>query len=574
MSIATRRNGVAPDLLSLDEIDLGSWEFWTMPGDVRDAAFATLRAKAPISLQGSPQVPGYPAQDLEHWALTRHEDVWRVSRHPQVFSSWPSIVVGDTPEEVAELFGSMIVLDDPRHFRLRSIVQKAFTPRMITQVEEYVRARARALVEQMVQDHPDGTCDIVEALSGPLPLQVICDMMGIPDDDVAKIFRWTNVILGTGDPEIATDYAEFAQVAQDMAMYGMATGRRPAVAPQQRPHHQSRAGRARRRAPDGHRGGVVLHPPRRRWQRDNPQRDQPWHRGAHPLPGREGKWWADFDGHARTASEEIVRWASPVIYMRRRAIEDTEISGQPIAAGDKVTMWYNSANRDEKTFVDPWRFDVLRDPNPQVGFGVGRPALLPRRQPGAPRDHDGVLGAASPGARHRGDGGASHPAVELHPRDQAPARRLDACVAGQSTYSSPAETARDTGVTRSDAKAAYGCSTTSGGPAVFARDAGTNHSRYPLSSSIHSNWAIVCSSISTAKSQSPVGALVDVQRLVREPHARVVVQGSVGAGGVAEPANKDCVSVGSPVIAPHDGVASARRSGFASAAWTTARARS
>jgi cytochrome P450 len=222
MPIATRRNGLAPVLLPLDEIDLGSWEFWGQPDDVRDAAFATLRAKAPISRQNSPQLPDFPPQDMEHWALTRHEDVWWVSRHPQLFSSWPSIVIGDTPEEIAEFFGSMIVLDDPRHFRLRSIVQKAFTPKMITQVEEFVRARARRLVETMVRDHPDGTCDLVEALSGPLPLQVICDMMGIPEEDVEKIFRWTNVILGTGDPDIATDYNEFFQVAQDMAAYGVA----------------------------------------------------------------------------------------------------------------------------------------------------------------------------------------------------------------------------------------------------------------------------------------------------------------------------------------------------------------
>ena len=103
------------------------------------------------------------------------------------------------------------------------------------------------------------------------------------------------------------------------------------------------------------------------------------------YPDEKARWWADFDAHTRTATEEIVRWASPVIYMRRRAIEDTVISGQPISAGDKVTMWYNSANRDEQVFVDPWRFDVLRDPNPQVGFGSGGPhfclgANLARRE--------------------------------------------------------------------------------------------------------------------------------------------------------------------------------------------------
>src|SRR5829696_3400877 len=385
MPIAARRNGAAPDLLSLDEVDLGSWEFWTQPGEVRDAAFATLRAKAPISRQTSPQVPGYPPVDVEHWALTRHEDVWYVSRHPQLFSSWPSIVVADTPEEVAELFGSMIVLDDPRHFRLRSIVQKAFTPRVVAQVEEFVRARARSLVEMMVRDHPDGTCDLVEALSGPLPLQVICDMMGIPDDDVDKIFRWTNVILGTGDPDVATDYAEFAQVAQDMAAYGMAL----ADDRRSNPSNDLTTNLVEAEL-DGERltdievaSFFILLA-----AAGNETTRNAISHGVVALthyPDEKAKWWADFDGHARSATEEVVRWASPVIYMRRRATEDTDISGQRIAAGEKVTMWYNSANRDEQAFVDPWRFDVLRDPNPQVGFGSGGPhfclgANLARRE--------------------------------------------------------------------------------------------------------------------------------------------------------------------------------------------------
>jgi cytochrome P450 len=294
-------------------------------------------------------------------------------------------VIGDTPEEIAEFFGSMIVLDDPRHFRLRSIVQKAFTPKMITQVEEFVRARARRLVETMVRDHPDGTCDLVEALSGPLPLQVICDMMGIPEEDVEKIFRWTNVILGTGDPDIATDYNEFFQVAQDMAAYGVA------LADDRRAHPQNDLTTNLVSAElDGERLSdievasffILLA------AAGNETTRNAISHGIVALtryPDERTKWWADFDAHARTGTEEIVRWSSPVIYMRRRAVEDTDISGQPIAAGEKVTMWYNSANRDEKVFVDPWRFDVLRDPNPQVGFGSGGPhfclgANLARRE--------------------------------------------------------------------------------------------------------------------------------------------------------------------------------------------------
>jgi len=248
-----------------------------------------------------------------------------------------------------------------------------------------VRDRARRLVETMIETHPDGSGDVVAELAGPLPLQVICDMMGIPDDDVDKIFRWTNVILGTGDPDVATDYAEFAQVAMDMAAYGMAL----ADDRRSNPGNDLTTNLVQAEL-DGERltdmevaSFFILLA-----AAGNETTRNAISHGIVALtryPDEKARWWADFDAHTRTATEEIVRWASPVIYMRRRANEDTVISGQPISAGDKVTMWYNSANRDEQVFVDPWRFDVLRDPNPQVGFGSGGPhfclgANLARRE--------------------------------------------------------------------------------------------------------------------------------------------------------------------------------------------------
>lgn len=384
MAIATRVNGVAPERLPLDEIDLGSWEFWGLPDDVRDAAFATLRAEAPISFHGEPTLPGFPKGD-GHLALASYDDVWHVSRHPQTFSSWPSITIGDAAPEVAELFGSMIVLDDPRHFRLRSIVQKAFTPKVIAQVEEYVRQRADRLVRDMVAAHPDGTCDLVEALSGPLPVQVICDMMGIPEEDHPKIFHWTNVILGVGDEDIASTFEEFEQVARDMAAYGLAL----ADARRSTPANDLTTNLVQAEL-DGERltdmdvaSFFILLA-----AAGNETTRNAISHGVVALsryPDEKARWWSDFDGHARTAAEEIVRWASPVIYMRRRAVHDTEVGGQKIAEGDKLTMWYCSANRDETTFADPWRFDVTRDPNPQVGYGSGGPhfclgANLARRE--------------------------------------------------------------------------------------------------------------------------------------------------------------------------------------------------
>jgi cytochrome P450 len=123
MTLSTRQNGVAPQRMARDEIDLSSWEFWGLTGEVRDGALATLRDEAPISRQVAPAAAGFPSEGLEHWVLMRYEDIRHVSRHPQLFSSSPSVAVAESSPELAELFGSMIVLDDPRHVRLRAIVR-------------------------------------------------------------------------------------------------------------------------------------------------------------------------------------------------------------------------------------------------------------------------------------------------------------------------------------------------------------------------------------------------------------------------------------------------------------------
>src|ERR1700741_4146263 len=116
----------------------------------------------------------------------------------------------------------MIVMDDPRHLRLRNIVSRAFTPKVVARTEVSVRDRARRLVETMIAENPDGTGEIVAALAGPLPLQVICDMMGIPEEDHQQMFHWTNVLLGFGDKDIATDYEEFVKVSIDIGAYATA----------------------------------------------------------------------------------------------------------------------------------------------------------------------------------------------------------------------------------------------------------------------------------------------------------------------------------------------------------------
>lgn len=368
--IAARANGVAPPDVPLADIDLGSWEFWGCDDEYRDGAFATLRREAPISFHAS-YVADDQAEVAGHWALTRHDDVFYASRHPEIFSSASGITVGDQSPEFAEYFGSMIALDDPRHTRLRNIVRSAFTPRVLALIEDSVRVRARRLVESMVAAHPDGHGELVSEFAGPLPLQIICDMMGIPECDHQRVFGWTNVILGFGDPDIATDIDEFASAA--MAIGGYATE----LADDRRSSPGDDLTTALVQAElDGERLTsaevasffilLVI--------AGNETTRNAISHGMLALsryPEQRDAWWSDYSRLAPTAVEEIVRWSSPVAYMRRTATRDVEMRGVRIAAGDKVTLWYGSANRDESKFDNPWMFDVGRHPNPHVGFGGG-----------------------------------------------------------------------------------------------------------------------------------------------------------------------------------------------------------
>ncbi|MGO9385403.1 MAG: cytochrome P450 [Mycobacterium sp.] len=368
--IATRVNGAPPPEVPLADIHLESLDFWGFDDDFRDAAFATLRREAPLSFWPAIEYEGFVAGS-GYWALTKHDDVHYASRHPDVFSSSPNITIGDNLPEIAEYFGSMIVLDDPRHQRLRSIVSRAFTPKVVARIEASVRERAHRLVASLIANHPDGQADLVSELAGPLPLQIICDMMGIPEEDHQRVFHWTNVILGFGDPDLTTDFDEFLRVSMDIGAYASA------LAEDRRAnHHDDLTTSLVEAEVDGDRLSsseiasffillVVA---------GNETTRNAISHGVLALsryPEQREKWWSDYDALAPTAVEEIVRWASPVVYMRRTLTRDFELSGVKMAAGDKATLWYNSANREESKFRNPWVFDVARNPNPHLGFGGG-----------------------------------------------------------------------------------------------------------------------------------------------------------------------------------------------------------
>lgn len=369
--IAGPKNGTPPPHVPLAEIDLGTMEFWERDDDLRDGAFATLRRESPISFFEVPEFAGFPA-GAGHWALTTFDDVHHASRHPQIFSSIPtSTALNDVPAQIAEFVGSMISLDDPRHLRLRSIVNRAFTPKVVARIEESVRDRARRLVTGLVAGHPDGRADFVAEVAAPLPLQIICDMMGIPETDEQKVFHWTTVILGAGDDEASGDFDEVVSAVLELGDYGLA------LAEDRRAHPsddlttnlvQAEVDGERLTSAEIASFFILLSAAGNETTRNAISHGMV---ALTRYPEERHTWWTDFDGVAGTAVEEIVRWASPVIFMRRNLTEDIELHGIKMKAGDKVSMWYNSANRDERKFGNPWLFDVTRNPNPQIGFGAG-----------------------------------------------------------------------------------------------------------------------------------------------------------------------------------------------------------
>ena len=385
-------------------------------------------AKAPISFWSPIEYEGFETGN-GYWALTKLDDVHFASRHPDIFSSARGITVNDQTPELAEYFGSMIVLDDPRHQRLRSIVSRAFTPKVVARIEASVRERAHRLVAAMIANHPDGQADLVSELAGPLPLQVICDMMGIPEEDHERVFHWTNVILGFGDPDLTLDFEEFLQVSMDIGAYASA------LAEDRRVNHhddlttslvEAEVDGDRLTSPEIASFFILLVVAGNETTRNAISHGM---LALSRYPEQRDKWWSDFDALAPTAVEEIVRWASPVVYMRRTLTQDFELSGTKMAAGDKAILWYNSANRDESKFANPWAFDVARNPNPHLGFRRRRCPFLFGRQPGSPRDQGCVRRIVPRNPRYRRDGRTLAPAVAIHPRHQEPAGRLDSIAA-------------------------------------------------------------------------------------------------------------------------------------------------
>ncbi|MFI7609694.1 cytochrome P450 [Nonomuraea terrae] len=338
-------------------IDLVDRDVYATGGPPHDQ-LAWLRANSPVHWHHGE--PGF-------WAVTRYEDVVHVSRHSDLFSSARRLALFDEvgEEQVAMQRLMMLNQDPPEHTRRRSLVNRGFTPRAMNALEQHIRDICDDLLDKL-----SGEVDFVTEVAAPLPLYVICELLGAPVTDRDKVFSWSNRMIGSQDPDYASSPEEGSGAAMELYAYAnelaaqrRANPRNDIVTKLLQPDENGETldenefnlfvlllavagNETTRNAASGGMLALFEHP-------------EQWDRlVADPTM-------------ASTAADEIVRWVSPVNLFRRTSTRDQVLGGQEIKADDKVVIFYGSANRDASVFPDADVFDIGRDPNPHIGFGGG-----------------------------------------------------------------------------------------------------------------------------------------------------------------------------------------------------------
>lgn len=329
------------------------------------AAFSWLRANDPVHWHAptakSPDGDGF-------WVVSRYADVMTVLRDPQTFSSQTGggrHGGGTTMKDERAAGKTLNYTDDPRHRLMRSLVNKGFDGRAIAALEPELRRRADQLIDAMPQGE---VFDFVQAFARELPLQAICIVLGVPQEDRTQLCEWIDQGI---EAEAQTVVAkEFLYKVRDYALELIEEKRRkPADDILSRIVHARLDDEGGRALSDEELANffILLFPAGAETTRSAIGL------GLKTLieqPDQFARLHAD-PSLIRSAGEEIVRWTTPSIYKRRTATRDTELAGRSIAEGDKVTIWEMSANRDEAVFADPFRFDIARSPNRHIGYGFG-----------------------------------------------------------------------------------------------------------------------------------------------------------------------------------------------------------
>jgi len=382
-----------PDLnASYDADTLADVEgFWVEPRETREGVFAQLREldepffsyERGLEMDGEMLIP--PGAGF--WSIVRHADIVEASRKAELFCSGQGSQIADLPVEMNEFFGSMINMDDPRHARLRGIVSRGFTPRVLQQINDQVAVKAAAIVDDV---QGKGSCDFVTEVAARLPLAIICDMMGIPESEYVTVFDQTNIILSGGDPEYIPEGANpieafmvaGATLAELMKAIGQDRRANPTDDLTSALMHAEVDGETL--TDDELASFFVL-----LCAAGNETTRNATSHAMKLLTEHEDQrelLQSDFDAHIAGAVEETVRLSSPVIHFRRTVTTDgAELAGRTFNAGDKLALWYGSGNRDERVYENPHQMDITRDNSSQIGFGGPGPhfclgAHLARRQ--------------------------------------------------------------------------------------------------------------------------------------------------------------------------------------------------
>jgi cholest-4-en-3-one 26-monooxygenase len=329
--------------------------------------FTYLRANAPVYKHPEPDGPGF-------WVVTKYDDVVTVGRDGATYSSDQKrggvVVLEEQPDMNFEQGGNlMLTMDAPEHTRYRKLVNRGFTPRQMRMLEPHIRDLTSRILDEVIEQ---GGCDYVVDVAAEVPLQVIAEMLGVPQADRHKLFEWSNRMIGSEDPEYMVSQEEVMNAQVEMFMYA------------------NELAVQRREEPRDDIISALLNA-----EVDGDQLSEMDFNLFFLLIAVAGnettrnsishgiKAFCDFPeqyqllvddpSRAQSATDEIVRWASPVMYFRRNVTRDTVLRGQELKEGDKVSIWYISANRDEEKFDRPFEFDILRSPNEHVGFGGGGP---------------------------------------------------------------------------------------------------------------------------------------------------------------------------------------------------------
>ena len=315
-----------------------------------------------------------PFGDDGYWVASRHADVKYISTRPELFGSSPNTALVRygpkvTREDLDMQKVIMLNADAPDHTKMRNIVQRGFTPRSINALESVLKDRTRRIVGEAVAR---GSGDFVTDLAGELPLQAIADLIGVPQEDRGQLYEWSNTMTGYDDPDLNVSEEDGKNASIELLMYAMN------LAAQRREHPEDDIVTKLIEADRGD-GFGKLHDDEFGFfvlmlvvAGNETTRNAITH-GMRAFFDNPEQWELYKTERPKTAADEIVRWATPIISFQRTAVVDTLVGDVQVKAGQRIVMLYSSANYDDSVIPDPHTFDITRDPNPHLGFGGGGP---------------------------------------------------------------------------------------------------------------------------------------------------------------------------------------------------------